>query len=499
MTKKYLSLILSAVLIITVFTACTARQSESEHKLVTQTTTEILTDTTGFKLSYSQSDSLNPFESETLNNQIVEELVFDSLFTLDESYEAQPNIATSYAYTDSTTLTVTIPSGIKFSDGSVLTAKNIVYSFNEAKGSPRWKNSLNPLSSASAVSDTVIKFNLSYANPNAHNLLTFAISNGKTDDAGYPIGTGRYRFAEGGGEVYIEVNKNYRNEFNPHFTKILLINITSGESIDNAINIGNISYAFRDLSSGSKTRMQCNKKAVTLNNLVYIGVNEYSGITANEYIRRAISLAVDRDTLVKSSYQGYAKSAVSVFNTASKLGKQTQVFSSAADTAAAKQAIAQSGYDESKLKIDILVNTNSNKASVAQLVKQQLEAVGFKVTINKEKSTNYQSKVKNRSFNIYIGETKIPNDMNLSSFFTSKGATSYGIDLDNSEAAAAYTDYLNGKKEIGKFVLEFSEEMPFIPLLYRQGMICYSKSLHGDMQGYTGNYFSNIEDWYYNY
>lgn len=498
MTKKYLSLLLAAVLILSVFTACTAQKTTDEHKLVTQTTTELSIDTTSFKLSYSQSDSLNPFESETLNNQILEELVFDSLFTLDESYEAQPNIATSYAYTDSTTLTVTIPSGIKFSDGSALTTKNVVYSFNEAKSSPHWKNSLAAISSAAAESDTVIRFNLSYANPNAQNLLTFAISNGKADDAGYSIGTGKYKFAEGGGEVYLEVNENYRNEFNPHFTKIILINITSSESIENAVNIGNISYAFRDLSTGSKTRIQSSKKAVNLNNLVYIGVNGYTGITSNEYIRRAISLAVDRDTLVKSSYQGYAKSAVSVFNTASKLGRQTQIFSSTADISAARQAIAQSGYSDNELKIDILVNTNSNKYSAAQLIKQQLESAGFTVTINQEKNTSYQSKVKSRSFDIYIGETKIPGDMNLRSFFTSKGTTSYGINLDESNCAQSYENYLNGTSEIGKFVLDFSDEMPFIPLLYRQGMICYSKSLHGDMQGYAGNYFSNIEDWYYN-
>ena len=55
---------------------------------------------------------------------------------------------------------------------------------------------------------------------------------------------------------------------------------------------------------------------------------------------------------------------------------------------------------------------------------------------------------------------------------------------------------MNGKKEIGDFMLKFSEEIPFVPVLYRQGMICYSKSLHGDMQGYVNNYFSNIEDWY---
>ena len=37
--------------------------------------------------------------------------------------------------------------------------------------------------------------------------------------------------------------------------------------------------------------------------------------------------------------------------------------------------------------------------------------------------------------------------------------------------------------------------MPYIPLIYKKGMICYSKAMNGDMQGYYGNYFSNIDSW----
>ena len=100
-------------------------------------------------------------------------------------------------------------------------------------------------------------------------------------------------------------------------------------------------------------------------------------------------------------------------------------------------------------------------------------------------------------YDIYIGETKVPLDMRLTEFFTKDGATSYGIDQDGN-CAAAYAEYLNGECEIGGFTLEFSNEMPFVPLLYRDGVICYSRALHGDIQGCYGNFFSNIEDWYYN-
>ena len=498
MIKKYFSVFLLLVIMLLALTACSSNKNNpSSHTVITQAVTEVVEDPSGFKLSYTQSDSLNPFYSETLNNQIVQNLVFESLFILDESYEPVPMLATSYSYTDDKTLSVTIASGNKFSDGTRLDAQSVVYSFNEAKNSPHWHNSLKPISSANAISSMVIEFKLEYQNPDAHKLLTFAIASSKADKKGYPIGSGRYKFGDGNGTVFLELNKK-KSDFDPRFTKIPLINIASEDSIENAINIGNISYTFRDLSSGKNVKIQSNKKAVNLNNLVYIGMNCNAGITQNENIRRAISLAADRESIVKSAYQGYAKSAVSVFNSASAIGKQTAVFSKSADLSAARQAIDQSGISSDDLKIDILTNSNPSRVSVARMMKQQLEAIGFTVTVTKMKNKDYKEYVNNEAFSIYIGETKIPNDMNLSSFFANGGATSYGINTDSGKTAEAYKGYLNSENEIGSFVLNFTQEMPFVPLVYRQGMICYSKSLHGDMQGYVDNYFSNIQDWYYN-
>ena len=39
--------------------------------------------------------------------------------------------------------------------------------------------------------------------------------------------------------------------------------------------------------------------------------------------------------------------------------------------------------------------------------------------------------------------------------------------------------------------------MPFIPLVYRRAMICFTKTMNGDVQGNYYDCFSNIEDWYF--
>lgn len=500
MIKKLLSITLAVVMTALVFTSCkgeTVPIVTTTEAPVTEEVSEKAVDISGFKLSYSKSDSLNPFSSETLNNQVVQNLVFESLFTIDENYDAQMLLAESYEYTDSETLIVNLRTDIHFSNGDKMRSDNIVYSFKMAKESPHWKNTLSAFTSASEEGKYSVKFELESPNPEAHKLLTFYIAKMAPDKKGYPVGSGRYKFNEGGGLVYLELNRRYHEEFSPHFTKIILVNITAEDSIENAVNIGNISYTFRDLSSGTRNKIQSKKKPVTLNNLVYLGINSDAGITQNAYIRRAISLAIDRDTLVKSAYRGYAKGALSVFNPACALGKETAIFSQNADLEGARQAIEQSGIEKKNLKLNILTSSSEGKKEAAQLIKRQLEEVGFKVTVNTEKPSVYSSQVKYRNFSLYVGETKLTADMSLSSFFTKGGATSAGIDLDK-DCAKSYLGYLKGENEMGKFVLDFSQELPFIPLLYRQGMICYSHSMHGDMQGYEGNYFSNIEDWYFN-
>ena len=80
--------------------------------------------------------------------------------------------------------------------------------------------------------------------------------------------------------------------------------------------------------------------------------------------------------------------------------------------------------------------------------------------------------------------------MSLYSFFEENGATHYGIDTQTSETAQAYRDYMNEDAQLGTFLLAFSEEMPYIPLLYRKGMICFSQGTYFDC-------FANIENWYF--
>ncbi len=496
MAKRITALILAAILVALSLTACSGMENNDEtttNPAVIESETVIPEDTSTFKLSYTQSDSLNPFEAQTLNNQVLSQLVFESLFDLDDNYKASLNIASSYEYTDSTTLQVGITAGLAFTDGSPLTADDIVSSFDAAKDSAYWGSSLTEIDSCRAKSQTEIVFSLNEPDPYAHNLLVFPIVS--SEDAGdYPTGSGRYYYDDENGETVLKANT--ANGFKPHIIVIHLENIASGDSIDNAVNIGNISFAFRDLSSSTSTKITANKRLINMNNLVYLGINNKSGITTNADVRKAISLAIDRETLARSAYGGFSQPATGVFNPQFELS-QTELFSSSGDAQAAMQLLNNSGVSDRSLSI--LVNSsNSERLSCAKLIEQQLEEAGFSVSITQESdNARYLQLVQSESFNLYIGEIKISPDMSLRSFFSDDGTTHYGIDTGNSASSQAYAQYMNAEVQLGTFLLAFADEMPYIPLVYRKGMICFTKTMNGDVQGSYYDCFANIEDWYF--
>ncbi len=495
MAKKT-ALVLCVLILFGLFSSCSSQSDGTEQvtEAVSKRESYIPEDDSTFKLSYTQSDSLNPFDSITQNNQVLAQLVFESLFDLDDNFSATLNIASGYRYTDADVLEVTLNEGLKFSDGSALTAQDVEYSFEKAAKSPYWGNSLVGISSCRAETDAVAVFNLRYPNSYAHNLLVFPIISSEDDENGNPVGSGRYYFAIENGETVLKARKS--DSFKPYITTIHLENITTSESVDNAVNIGNISFAFRDLSRDSSRKITADKKLVNMNNLVFIGINNKSSITSNQYIRKAISLAVDREMLVKSAFGGFALAAETVFNPKSELSS-TKIFTKTADVNAAKQAITQSGAEN--LSLSLLVNSdNADRVACARLVKQQLEAAGFSVNLFEADSFDkYSQLVKSERFDLYIGEIKLPPDMSLASFFTETGDSHYGINVSESSAAQTYMKYMSGETEQGDFLLAFTGETPYVPLLYRRAMICYSKAMNGDMQGTAYDCFSNIEDWYF--
>mgnify|MGYP002702476229 FL=1 len=95
---------------------------------------------TSFALPYLKGETADPITCPDGAMQTLGALLYEGLFALDGQFEAQPALAESYTYDAARhTYTITLRSGVTFSDGSAVTARDVVNSLRRAQSSARYR------------------------------------------------------------------------------------------------------------------------------------------------------------------------------------------------------------------------------------------------------------------------------------------------------------------------------------------------------------------------
>lgn len=485
--KKFAALILIASLIITVFSGCDEIKTVIEDEPVGVSNISDKKEGT-LKLAYSKADMLDPFTSTMSANLQIMGLVYDGLYKLNKNYEPIPVIAKS-SIVSGTTVNVTLDSAV-FSDGTAITANDVVYSFEQARYSPNYSTRLQNFVQASISSSNMLVFTLEAADPYALSCLTFPIVKYGSEGE-LPVGSGRYVPQISGESTYLVVNTKKPN-FNPAIKTIMLVPVRDSSSIESSLEIGNTGFYYNDLGSGSYMRINAQTTDMGINNFVYLGFNSESEFFSNASLRQAVNLAINRNEIVTTAFQGHARAAYSPFNPDwYALVSKDLVLS--VDLPKAEELIAQSEIDITSKEISLLVNKdNQFKLETAEFIKGYLEKIGFTVNLKAYASDYYIEAVELGSYDMYIGEIRLSPNMDLFPIFG--GDVSYGID-PLCDSAARYNQFLNGKCELMDFVNTFNEDLPLIPLCYRNAAASYTNSMQGEFQSCDGDVFYNIEKW----
>lgn len=142
-TKRLLALIIAIMMVASVFTGCNNEKTTGGKTDEKPSNTENNGGTTNepAKDEYTGSDEilrfgtsgykglLNPIMADTVYDSYATSLMFESLIVLDEAGEYIPDIATWELSEDKLTYTFTLQDGIKFSDGTPMTAKDIYFTY----------------------------------------------------------------------------------------------------------------------------------------------------------------------------------------------------------------------------------------------------------------------------------------------------------------------------------------------------------------------------------
>ena len=471
--KRIISLFLCIVLILS-FTACSMN---GKGKLSKKGDGE---DEISIKIPFSREEGLNPFKAKSLMNYCIMPLIYSGLYKVDANYNPIMDIATGVTY-EGKKATVTIDPERKFSNSRKITADDVVYSYNLAKKSTYYGSLLRNVTGCVKVSDTEVYFGASTPNIYLAASLTFPIiPDGSANDA-VPHGAGPYIFTKTSEGGTLTENMYYPN--GEYATKMIsLINVTDASNLNIGLVIGNMNAMYDDLSSGKSQRIAAGSAQVDLNNLIYLKFN-HNNIFANPKLRQAVAVLLNKEELMNAGFEGYGQATDVPFN--------PQWFN--AEGLKGPELSYQEAQEYltralGKYNIDILVNSdNMFKLKCAETVASELAIAGISASVQAVPRELMDEGVELGNYDLYVAEFKMSNDMNIGPLLHEE---------DDLDTQVAFFTFLSGNTSGEDFMAVFNENMPFIPVCIRYGLVSYSKDVQGGVAPLPNNPYANLMEWY---
>ncbi len=528
--KGYFAVIIAIFLVFNI-AGCKANpdtvSSEPEHIVESVKQKDYLT------LLYSMSDSFNPYTVKTSINRQLCQLIYEPLVKLDNSFNPVLSIA-SDVKTEGKTCTVKI-NNYKFSDGSSITADDVVYSYNLAKASATsFAAKLYEVVSASAADSTTVVFKLTKADPYFINVLNFPIikaGSEKIADSDSvlqpPVGSGRYKVRDD--RQGLIVNESFHGE-KSSIKEIKLINAPDTESVTHYAQVGAADVYYNDISDGTILRMSGKKLDINLNSLVYIGINQNYGVLTQNAIRQALSSGIDRNKVCQNIYYNNAVSATGFFHPAWEDVTSVQNIQIEANSQITIENLEKIGYNslDSKglrvnsngvpLKLTMLVNSeNRTRVTAAQLIASQLLDYGISVTVIEKSYEQYMQCLSGGEFQLFLGEIKLTENMDISPMVIEGGSAAFGLPKKNemteadegTEADATeitsktpgevVSAFYEGQTTIADIASVLQSEMPFIPVCYRTGVLFYNDNIENVNHASESDIYFSIKSYIYKY
>lgn len=377
---------------------------------------------TGSKLVIAETVSpqtFDPIQSSQIATMYAWQLVYNGLVKVDGEGKVQPEIATDWAVSDDRlTYDFTIRSGAKFSDGSPLTADDVEFSFQRllAEGLPYAQARFASLESATKVDETHVRFQLKTAD--AGFLLNlgspFLIGSGivskewaaSHDLKTEVLGAGPFQVESyaPNSELVLKRNENYWDaKAAPKYTDLQVKYMPDQAAQVAALQSGQVDLIF---PSAENVLQLKNNKTVQISsvpgtNTVRLNINTGRPPFDNPDVRAAISLALDREAMVKGAFLGEAVPSAQLPPSTAWHIPLDQLENQTRDVNKAKQLLAAAGHPNG---IDITLTHLAGYATYldrfADLVKTQLAEAGINVTIQAAQNAVWLERQNNADYDI---------------------------------------------------------------------------------------------------
>ena len=381
-------------------------------------------------LSYYPSDSLNPLTDSGYINKVVYSLVYQGLFSVDRNYQATPILCKNFVVSaDMRTYTFHLEKAT-FSDGSKVTGADVIASYEAAKKSKVYRSRFSHVKTVELSENGGIVFTLDTAMDSLPMLLDFPILKAEEADATLPLGSGPYVYKESAAGLRLIRREDWWCSSPDLMIKASSIPLRAVESpldVRNEFEFGDVSLAVSDPCADSYVEYRCDYELWDCENgtMLYIGCNMDSKVFSNETMRAALTYAIDRQTLSDTYYRGYAQPASLPASPSSPYysNQLAQRYSFQKEKLA--EAVVTVGI--TGREIEFLVNKDDTlRLKVARDIANTIRECGLTVTMVEVSNNLYHEKLKYGVYDIYLGQTRLSPNMDLSPFFRGGGSLQFG-------------------------------------------------------------------------
>lgn len=379
MKKKMLNILLVTVLttLTVALSACAGNKADGDSSTGSSIVIGIPQDI---------EDSLDPHAAVAAGTKEVLFNLFEGLVKPDSDGNLNPAVASSYEISpDGKTYTFTLRDGIKFHDGNLVTVADVKYSIERCADTGTVP-ALSNVTSIETPDEKTIVLNLETENTDFLTYLTFAIlPQSNADPASNPIGTGPYKFVSRSPQENFIVKKfdAYWGEA-AHIEDVTFKVCADADSIAMQLEGGSIDmFARVTPAQVAQLSDKFNIEEGTMNLVQAMYLNNACEYFSNPLVRQALCYAIDRQAILDFVSDGKGQIiGSSMFPAFGKYYMPELETLYTQNIEKAKELLAQAGYPDGFTFTLTVPSNYQQHVDTAQVIADQLKAVGVTAKIN---------------------------------------------------------------------------------------------------------------------
>jgi peptide/nickel transport system substrate-binding protein len=440
--KRGLSLFLAIVFALSMFlVGCTSKNTASNKPQDKTNTSDNSGKTaTGQPLTIvatiggNWQENFNPFSTSALGG--TNGLIYQPMYYFSTvSHDSYPFLATKFEWVnDNKTLEVTLRDGVKWSDGKPFTADDVLFTFNLLKQYPAADTAgvMKVVQSVDKKSDNVVDFNFDAPNVpfQEYVLGVLIVPQHIWKDLGdptkvketKPIGTGPYVLESFTPQEYkLKKNDKFYDAASYAVPELKFPAFDGNESAQLALVKGDVDWTgmfIPDIDKIFTSKSKDNHYWFPPSTPIMLYPNLKNPLLADVNVRKAISMAIDRDKITKQAEYGYAQ----VTHPTSVMPRDKDFIDPkfadlkfTQDQDGAAKVLADAGYKKGsdgilvspsgkKLSFTLQVVSGwSDWVSTCSLIAQDLKKIGIQVKVQQPQYGAYMTTIQGDKYDLAIG------------------------------------------------------------------------------------------------